>query len=139
MIHENLSNLLRKELPKLSWSINFFAKSDDTGTVYDRGGSGYMRGSLLLSKHYQVFIRSSDWGLAEYYAYRTSELLEGIDNENWKVNFYDGDKIVETKTVRIRIIRQIGDILFLGINDSDIAEYSINFNAVLEIIKEERK
>lgn len=130
--------LLNKKLPKLKWTINFYSASDNTGTVYDRGGSGYMRGDLLQSKDYQVFIRSSNWGLAEYYAYQTSEILEGISDEVWDVYFYDKNTPIEKYTVRVRLIRQLGDILNLGVDDTKIIEYSINFNAVLEIINKER-
>ncbi|MCG1009224.1 hypothetical protein J4760_04050 [Salinicoccus sp. ID82-1] len=138
MIHEPLMNLLKAEMPDLSWSINNFRAVDNIGAVYNRAGRGPSNGEGEIHRPlYQVLIRSSDWDKAELYAYKVQKLLHKRQNEIMDAYFYKNAAPFKRVTVEVMLLESVGGINFLGVSEDKTHEYSINFDATLHILKEE--
>lgn len=125
-------------MPNLKWSVNYYSDNDDTGTVYVNGGNGVGRyESPLIFPSYQVLIRSRDWDKAERYAQRTLELLNKRQNEMYECYLYENNKPVEKYTVELLSLENYGGVLSLGVVEDSVREYSINFDATINVINKE--
>lgn len=134
MIQKPIMNLLKSNIPGLIWSVNNRTASDNTGTVYSTGGSkpdtyeAEMRYPI-----YQIYIRSSDFVVAENAAYKVYELLHR--KSNWTVEVPIFDKMTETvpkstQRVHVFFIEALSEPIRVGVNGG-IMEYSINVQATV--------
>lgn len=130
MIEDNLRQILLTNIDAdVTWSINHSTLKDDSVTIYNSGGvkpSSYE--GVFESPQYQVIVKSSDYDKATDIANRIYYLLHKYSNERITV---------ETNTVdidyKIYLITALHTPLLIGVNNDDVMEYSLNFNA--EILK----
>lgn len=138
MIHEPLMNMLKAEMPDLSWSVNNYRANDNVGAVYNRQGRGSSRYEGNIHRPlYQVLIRSSDWDKAELYAYKVQTMFHKYTNDNMIAHLYKNAIPVKRLTVDVMLLENVGGVAFLGAAENNTHEYSINFDATLNILKEE--
>ncbi|MFD1350146.1 minor capsid protein [Oceanobacillus caeni] len=137
MIQEYLMNELKRVIPGLTWSVDYYYAEDHTGTVYseasgqpDRYDTGYRYPG------YQVWIRSSDWDYAKLAAEQTFNALHKKSNFRVTVDYEKDGEVVETKHYLVLLIFATSDPLRIGDNEG-IMEYSVNFDVTLTDLKEE--
>lgn len=119
----------------VTWSINHSTLKDDSVTIYNSGGakpSSYE--GVFESPQYQVIVKSSDYDKATDIANRIYRLLHKFSNER---------VTVETNSVdtdyKIYLVTALHTPLLLGVNDDDVMEYSLNFQAELLRLSERLK
>lgn len=132
MIESKLVEILREEIPDLSWSESFRTEDDNTGTVYDEGGP---RPSLyeerMLYPQYMIYIRSSNFGKAKNAAHEVFNTLHQMANVIMEVPIYDdNDAIVGTELFQVFLIEALSTPLRIGVKDN-VMEYSVNIQATL--------
>lgn len=138
MIQDNLVSILKNHLVDLKWTSEFYTEADNTGTVYANGTDRDSRyEGRIIRPNYQVLIRTSDWDKAEYYAYEVQQLLHKRSQEEMIVTLYKSQVPVKRIYINLIYLENVGGILHLGVNQDNIREYSINFQSVIQILKEE--
>ncbi|HLR58916.1 MAG TPA: minor capsid protein [Pseudogracilibacillus sp.] len=139
MIQEYLMNELKKIIPDLTWSVDYYHAEDNTGTVYT--SSSFKPGEYDVEYRYpgyQIWIRSSDWDYAKLAAELTFEKLHKKTNFKVDVNYEKEEQVVLTKHYLVLLILAASDPIRIGDNDG-VMEYSVNFDVTLTEIKEEIK
>lgn len=123
MIHEALMKECQLVVPKLKWTVNFYKKNNDTGTVYEE--SGPMPDTYDFRwryPEYMIYIRAKDWDLAREYAQSVFDALHG------KLNF----RVTEQDRIfYIQSLYALSEIIRIGADENDNMEYSINFRATI--------
>lgn len=110
-------------MPELVWSIDHYSAADNTGTVYtEGGGEPSIDDTDMCYPDYMVYIRSSDWALAERRAKQIKKMFHK------RANFTVTE---EGSTYFVYLIAAQSEPLRLGTTDSGIMEYSINFRVTL--------
>ncbi|WP_144559555.1 hypothetical protein [Shouchella miscanthi] len=135
MIQAWMREELARALPKLTWTYDQYTAPDNTGTVYSEGGSRPSSSEIVMRyPNYQVWIRSSDWDLAQHAAYKVFDLFHrrGLDR-NFDISIDDG---IEKKSYRVFLMSAVQDPIQIGL-EGDLMQWSINFDVTLLEIKEE--
>ncbi|ULG70878.1 minor capsid protein [Macrococcus brunensis] len=134
MIQRPIMNLLKSNIPGLIWSIDNRTASDNTGTVYQTGGSKPdIYEADMRYPYYQIFIRSSDFVKVENAAQKVYDLLH--QKTNWTVEIPIYEKMTDTtpksvEQIHVFFIEALSEPLRLGVN-GNIMEYSINVQATV--------
>ena len=138
MIQEQLMNILKAEIPGLTWSVDYRFADDHTGTVYAESprGNGINNEVDVQRPSYMVYIRSSSWGYAETCARKVRQSLNGKRDFEATVDEYDkNDNVVGQRTYHVFYVHCVSGPMRIGVTDG-VMEWSVNFDAEL-ILKEE--
>ena len=131
MIQRYLMNELKVILPALEWSVDFYTGEDNTGTVYYEGGAPPDLSDMdWRYPAYMIYIRSSDWQLAEQAAQAVYSALHKQQDMQVQIEQYDGENVVGAKAYHVLFIEAMSEPLRIGV-DKNIMEYSINFRVTL--------
>lgn len=138
MIQRYLANELKKVVPDLEWTADFYTAEDHTGTVYSEGGSApniYETG--IRYPAYMVYIRSSAWSYAETAAQKVFDAFHRKGDFTATINEYDrNENVIGSKSYHVFFVAAASDPLRIGVQDN-IMEYSVNLDVTLTEIKEE--
>lgn len=124
MIEGFLRERLQTAFPELTWTENNYEAADNTGTVYKESGekpSTYE--DDLRFPYYMVWVRSSNWDLAQRASEGSVTLLNKVHRETW--TDYEG------KEFEIIFIEANGEANRIGKNDNGLMEWSSNFKVTL--------
>ncbi len=136
MIQEPIMNLLRDNIPGLSWSIDYRTASDNTGTVYsDSGEKPSTYDEQMRYPYYQIYLRSSNFELVKNASRQAYDLLHM--KMNWEIDLpiYDSnnpDEVIETLPYTVYLIEALSEPILVGVNDN-VMEYSINLKTTLRL------
>lgn len=123
MVEGLLKTIMEQAYPELTWSINNYEDADHTGTVYLESGdppSSYEDG--LRFPHYMLWVRSSDFDLAERVTINSIDLL----NKRREITYTNK----RGEEYYIYFVESIGEANRIGRN-GDIMEWSSNFKVTL--------
>lgn len=134
MIHAYLKERLEQLLPTLEWSDSFYSAEDHTGTVYYEGGfPPSLDDTDMRYPSYMVYIRSSNWRLAEQAAQIVYDALH--KQREWMVQIdYANENVAGVKTYHVLFIEAMSEPLRIGV-DKNVMEYSVNFKVTLREVK----
>jgi hypothetical protein len=130
MIEGFLRERLQAAYPQLTWSENNYEDQDNTGTVYAEGGgapSRYEDGFRF--PNYMVWVRSSDFSLAERASKGSVELLNKLNNEGKPFEYTDYEGI----KYNVYFVEATGEANRVG-RDEGVMEWSSNFRATIRRI-----
>ncbi|MGH0417543.1 hypothetical protein [Bacillus cereus] len=136
MIHRYLRDILEMEIHGLEWTIDNYTGEDDTGTIFYETPSGNEINDErdFIFPSYQVYIRSTDYTKAEFYALRTFELLNKRHDERADITFKDKKgRVLGIRSYMIFFINCEPPIR-VGV-DKKSMEYSINMSVTIKEIK----
>lgn len=136
MIQFHLMDKLKEALPDLEWSGDYRSGTDNVGTVYYEGGADRGRYDVpYRHPRYMVYISSSDWDYAEYAANKAADLLHMYENPSIVVEYYQKDRLIDSKELHLQKLFQQGDVNRIGV-ENGIMDYSVNFEAHIIEYKE---
>lgn len=135
MISEFLMNQAKGVVPELEWTVNFFYAEETKGQeikqgiVYDETGAAPSLDDVKMRyPEYMIYIRSSDWQLAERAAKRLAKFFH-LNSDIIK------DPVTEDEdTYKLYQIECTSEPIRIGVNDHDVMEYSVNLRVNLRII-----
>ncbi|QFG05689.1 tail terminator [Bacillus phage 035JT001] len=123
MIEGFFRERLEVAFPQLKWTENNYVEQDHTGSIYkEAGGSPDIYETGLQFPYYMIFIRSSDFDLAQRAAEGSVEIFHRMKQEDY--TNYNGD------TYEIIFIEATADATRIGRNES-LMEWSSNFKVTL--------
>lgn len=124
MVEGFLRERLSQAFPQLVWSENNFEAPDNTGTVYvEAGGAPSTYEDGLRFPNYMVWVRSSDYDLAQTVAAGSIDVLNKIH----QVHYIDYAGL----EYDIVFIEALSDANRIGKDDSGVMEWSTNFKVTL--------
>jgi hypothetical protein len=124
MIEGFLRERLSTAFPDLIWTENNYEAPDNTGTVYREAGEPPSKyEDDLRFPFYMVWVRSSNWDLAQRVAEGSIDVLNKLHNIEW--TDYEG------ATYQIIFVEAASDANRIGRDESGIMEWSSNFKVTL--------
>jgi hypothetical protein len=123
MVEGYIRERLQTAFPQLVWTENHYQAEDHTGTVYvEAGEKPDTYESDMRFPYYMVWVRSSDWDLAQRVAYGAVEIL----NKQRQIEYTD----YIGNVYQIIFIESIADANRIGVNEGKM-EWSANFKVTL--------
>jgi hypothetical protein len=118
-------------LPVLTWSIDNYTAADNTGTVYsESSGSPDLYDLNFHRPEYMVFIRSSDWALAEHAARQMFEHFHKMHDQPITISKTIKGQTI-TKNYYLYLLQSLSEPLRVGVDDAGLMQWSVNFRATL--------
>ena len=123
MVEGLLKTIMEQAFPELRWSINNYEDPDHTGTVYlENGDTPSKYEDDLRFPHYMIWIRSSDFDLAERASINSVDLL----NKRREIEYTNE----RGEAYYIYFVESISEANRIGRN-GDVMEWSSNFKVTL--------
>ncbi|WP_028976441.1 phage tail terminator protein [Sporolactobacillus terrae] len=118
-------------LPDLKWTIDNYTANDNTGTVYSEGsGDPDLYDADIHQPEYMVYIRSSEFAYAEFAARQVFNRFHKMHDQQVTIS-----KTIKGATITtnyyVYLIQALSEPLRIGVDESGIMEWSINFRATL--------
>lgn len=133
MIQKYLKDMLSAEMPALEWTIETYTGKDDTGTVLlsSPRSSDVSDERGFIFPAYQVYLRSSDKALVEFFATKTHELLNKRRDEVAVREYRDKNgRLLGTRSYNVIFI-ECDPPIRIGMEGKHL-DYSINLRTILK-------
>lgn len=133
MIEYNIMQLLEAQNKfNMLFSINYTTVKDNSVTVYSiPANAPSIYEGRIFEDNFQIVVKSSDFDKALEVAYDIRHALHNMQNVIMQVE-------MKTKKIPVRVyfIRALHEPALLGVNDDEVMEYSLNFNAQLKLVQD---
>lgn len=127
MIEGFLREKMNEAYPQLVWTENNYEALDHTGTIYREAGEKPSKyEDDLRFPYYMIYVRSSDYDLAQRVAEGSVDVLNKLHNIEW--TDYEG------KQFHIIFIEAASDANRIG-RVENVMEWSTNFKVTLRRIQ----